>query len=626
MRRAILCAVLCGLICQMSGCYHSYMANVEVLQTVEEQPTVEKSTESAEQTADVSIQTVEASEEAVAAVDTEEQSGEYSIDTFEVAEEIEIQETVEQQTAEAPSEEQTVALNGAQLEEISYNNVFVDYDYIQGYEGTYDPEACGEALGSAVLALKQTEDYKSACMALSSGKPLTGPDTERHEKYENGYVHDFYEVVEGGEYNPIFYMAYIDDFDNDSREEQFILLKFPWCAPGFDKDAEEHTVYCRYYLAFVGADGNAEILDNFWMISDVTLLDYGMDKQLIFTDVGIYGADEHDPLYGVVDGKAERLYGIRGGYEKWECFLYTHGWQGTGDFMYYDTAAKEYRAIVGVLLDKNEVTQMDSTGSIPYPDEYFQVSLVGGKYYLFSMGVMDSGSVYVYEDGRFIPAEGKLIRTAKMHDKAVLIDDIDKAIEGMITPEEAAVYMPKPFYYDDADFNSDFHYMLKSRFQNIDTEIIKMSGPEEFNEWIDEVENSVTCDIEHDINLYAVMKRFSLDTDAVCERLQWLNEFNSKIGYEPAIYTDEELEALKSGDKDQVCGLLASEYSIVIGDMIFSPEWVYYHSAEDYEAFGITPEMLKEKAELYAEMDFADEPRKAFERKLSGYCGVDIEL
>ncbi len=431
MRRLFLCSVICVMLCHAVGC--SSLAESDGGQAVISSETTEIVTEEMEssETGESIPPVVKESADTLNTESAETTDG--SIDTVETAEES-VETLTEQQGGNA-------ALAGqAELVEISPDNVFVDYRFVNGYEGIYAPDECGDGLGVAVLAFKQTQEYLNAAAALSSGKPLVGADTQRNDAPDvvNEYVHDFYEEVEGGEYNPIFHCAYIDDFDNDGREEQFILLKFPYCAD-YDRADNEHTIWCRYYLIFSDADGNAELLDSFWHIDDITLLDYGTDKQLLFNATAIIGADMHMPLYGVVDGKAVCLYNIRGSYEKWACFLSAYGWQGTGDLMYFDTSAKEYRSITGIVLDKNEVDAMDRSDTLPYePDEYMEVTLVGGRYYCFRLGAMDYGVVMVYEDGEFLPVADKHIRTANLNDKAVLIDDIDKAIEEMIQPEQAS--------------------------------------------------------------------------------------------------------------------------------------------------------------------------------------------
>ncbi|MGN0688518.1 MAG: hypothetical protein ACI4KA_10485 [Oscillospiraceae bacterium] len=406
MKRFILCAALCGLICQATGCAGTGTSSQDN-STNEAQTAEQSQTTQSEETSSQTASDTASSEDSAASED--------------------IGQTSEAQPTNPQPAEPQADIVGGELKEISPDNLFIDYRYISGYQGTANPDDCGTALGNAVLALKQTDDYKNAVYVLSSGKTIKEVAAPSNAEPS---VSSFYEVAEGGEFNPIFYSAYIDDFDSDGRQEQFILLKFPMHFGELDNTAEEYQLRCRYYLAYCDADGSAEILDSFLYIEDIALLDYGTDKQLLFSADGVVGADDHDMLYGVVDGKAKLLYATRGGYTKWQCFLSTYGWQGFGAFMYYDTAAKEYRGIAGIVLDKEELAAMDTTDSAPYkPDEYYQATLIGGKYYCFSMGMMDCGVVCTFEDGRFTPVDFP-IRTSYYHN-CVLIDNIDTVIAEM---------------------------------------------------------------------------------------------------------------------------------------------------------------------------------------------------
>ena len=67
--------------------------------------------------------------------------------------------------------------------------------------------------------------------------------------------------------------------------------------------------------------------------------------------------------------------------------------------------------------------------------------------------------------------------------------------------------------------------------------------------------------------------------------------------------------------------------NVVVGDNIYTAEWVYRHTIEDYEAAGITPEMLEEKIYYYQGFPFnAGVAQPFFERKLSAYLGHEVSL
>jgi len=69
-----------------------------------------------------------------------------------------------------------------------------------------------------------------------------------------------------------------------------------------------------------------------------------------------------------------------------------------------------------------------------------------------------------------------------------------------------------------------------------------------------------------------------------------------------------------------------SDYSIYHDGEIFTPMWLYYYDTDDYEEAGITPKMVEEKLDLYAEFQFTDEAAEAFEEKLSEFLGEDVSL
>ena len=85
-------------------------------------------------------------------------------------------------------------------------------------------------------------------------------------------------------------------------------------------------------------------------------------------------------------------------------------------------------------------------------------------------------------------------------------------------------------------------------------------------------------------------------------------------------FTEEELTALGNGDNEAIARLLASDYSIVVGENVFSPRWLYYHTTEDYKAAGIPADELYHKMFTYSELDITDEAWGAFKVKLSVYA------
>jgi hypothetical protein len=120
---------------------------------------------------------------------------------------------------------------------------------------------------------------------------------------------------------------------------------------------------------------------------------------------------------------------------------------------------------------------------------------------------------------------------------------------------------------------------------------------------------------------------FDIPDEVIIEGIRIHNEhFGSRRWQEYRVFTDEDIQALLSRDETIITAQFATEYAIVIEGRAFSPAWVYLHTPEDYEAVGITPEMIEEKLHLYAEFSFTEEATLAFEAKLSGFLGRDVVL
>ncbi|MDR2590029.1 MAG: hypothetical protein LBC71_03455 [Oscillospiraceae bacterium] len=111
------------------------------------------------------------------------------------------------------------------------------------------------------------------------------------------------------------------------------------------------------------------------------------------------------------------------------------------------------------------------------------------------------------------------------------------------------------------------------------------------------------------------------------ERLwSYVNENTYMPGFLLSIFTEEDIKVILSRDPERVTAQFAEETAIVVGDKAFEPYWLYLHSTEAYEEVGITPEMVEEKLDLYAEFEFTAEADEAFSAKLSEFIGEEVSL
>lgn len=327
--------------------------------------------------------------------------------------------------------------NEIEYVKVSIGNKFIDFEFIENYQGTTD---IGDLADKAVEFLKTTDEYAESMKNIS----------EFSDREFSDYIAD-------GVIVPKLKTAYPNDYDGDGREETFIILKMPSIA-------HEKSIV-RDFIIFADSGENMEIIDHTLYIDLVSFLNYGKDKQIIFGGHGDFGAEELTELYGVKHGDAVMHYGGRVSFYKSDCFLSAFDWQGCGDFMYYDTAMQEYRSIMGEVLTIDEMKAIDKESFFA---EYYEAAengefaaflLIGGKYYcLVQYPIMDVGTIYTCEDGKFTLLENSHVRISLNEDGLPMVKDIDisKAIAEMEPPSEPFVEVSEGNEFIDYDFIENY--------------------------------------------------------------------------------------------------------------------------------------------------------------------------
>ena len=342
-------------------------------------------------------------------------------------------EQVTEDTEEAEEEVQQAASEEERFVQISPDNEFIDYKFIENYQGTSD---IGDLADKAVEFLKESEYYADSMENADKFKEESlkefKPTSDNAEKLAEEFAYYF---DSGGNIQPKLNIAYPEDYDGDGNTETFAVVDMPIMQG-------EYPIV-RSFLIFADSTNSKEnmtLLSNASHLFDTLMLDYGDFKQITFGGSGTCGADDRNDLYGVVNGKAKNLYGMRGEFFKKDCFLSAFGAQGGGAFMYYDTVACEYRAIAGEDIPIEKIKEKYNTNALSefyeWLDEhgFLYAELIGGRYYVMIRGAMDTGTVYLYENGEFVWTEDcKYVRDSHYNDiRNVVLDiDITKAIAEM---------------------------------------------------------------------------------------------------------------------------------------------------------------------------------------------------
>lgn len=296
------------------------------------------------------------------------------------------------QTISETAEAEVTADTPEKISVKAENMTFTDFAFIEYYKGSKQEDKTSE---KAIEFLKTTEEYAQS------------------QKYSDFYKEKYPEYFdENGVLVPKFHESYTEDYDGDGREETFLLIDMPYCNFGEPTD----NMFMLYsFIVYTDNEGYFEKLGNNGNLYVTKLIDYGTSKQLVIGGYGTCGADDCRRIYGVKNGRPICLYDFRGDVYKQDCFISVFGWQSMGGTMIFDPEKVMYIPVDGVPCDKEEIIRMDTDKTIEmlYDEKYsdwWNVSLIGGKYYCAEMGVMDSGSIYTYSDGHFVLEKNSYIR------------------------------------------------------------------------------------------------------------------------------------------------------------------------------------------------------------------------
>lgn len=240
-----------------------------------------------------------------------------------------------------------------------------------------------------------------------------------------------------------------------------------------------------------------------------------------------------------------------------------------------------------------------------------------------------AAAVLIWQGGKFIKQPDIPIDPDNDNDSTI-IDNLNRDPNVTVDPDTLPIdeTMPEPIKpYGEGTGGDEcamFYATVNIKLNNIDGSLMDQVGWDEAVDWINETSSS-QCDktsVSELANLYSFFRYFDFSDEAIRENLIAMR--GSEPDYRYAL-TDAEIDLLISGDAAAIAKHFASEYAIVKGERLFSPKWMYWHTVEDYEAVGITPEDVKEKLYLYYTSGLGSEGLNAFYHKLASYVdGIEF--
>ncbi|MDR0946356.1 MAG: hypothetical protein LBM87_01225 [Ruminococcus sp.] len=176
--------------------------------------------------------------------------------------------------------------------------------------------------------------------------------------------------------------------------------------------------------------------------------------------------------------------------------------------------------------------------------------------------------------------------------------------------------MPNPFP-EGSDDNVSYYQPGNHILDNVTVSLLRLVDDTEQIEWMESFDffNNPPSSLTEYLNLYSFIKKFDISDEEVIEAMSaHLTSDNPQTKV-----TEEELDLILHGSEADIVSYFASDYSIVVGDKIYSPHWIYTHTPAAYKEAGITPEALQQKLNLYADMRLTPEALSALEQKIYSY-------
>lgn len=150
-------------------------------------------------------------------------------------------------------------------------------------------------------------------------------------------------------------------------------------------------------------------------------------------------------------------------------------------------------------------------------------------------------------------------------------------------------------------------YCLK--FYGVDTFLAQMVDDGSITEWADQFasESNPNGLSMSECNVKNFVDYFKIPKEDFIEENQGIT------------YSEEQIEAIYSGDSVKIANAFANEYALVINGNIFTPDWLATHTVSDYEKNGITYELLSEYIQKIdiPELDFACIPISLTTKKMN---------
>lgn len=179
--------------------------------------------------------------------------------------------------------------------------------------------------------------------------------------------------------------------------------------------------------------------------------------------------------------------------------------------------------------------------------------------------------------------------------------------------ETFSAEMPDPFDYSKPlahETLGSFKSCYNFTFSCLDSAILNLADKDERDRWFDEKFNErLFVPYPDDITVLSFVRRFDIPKEKLLEAAE-------NADFPEECISPEDIEIIYSEDTELINKTFADEYVLINGDKIYSAEWVYAQTPDDYLDEGIPFEKAINCLEKMKELPFTEEAQTALDSKI----------
>lgn len=179
--------------------------------------------------------------------------------------------------------------------------------------------------------------------------------------------------------------------------------------------------------------------------------------------------------------------------------------------------------------------------------------------------------------------------------------------------------MPNPFAQNilsesaqggDEGFIENYVCQYVFKFENLDSAILNLVDRDECNKWLsDYITESRSDPFIPDPTVLSFVEKFNIPKEKL------LDAVSSGTYLEGWTLTDSDIDIIYSGDDELIKKTFVNEYALLYKGKIYTPEWLYEHSATDYINEGLPLDDVTAYLKKMDDFPFTEEAREALSAK-----------